>query len=89
MQTPPHHHHTTITTPPPNSSPLPKPPFPKPPPSGSLGRPGYIVDLSSQIPMKRVGQPEEIAGAAVFLASGASSFMTGQNIVVDGGFSIW
>lgn len=64
-------------------------PFPKPPPSGSLGRPGYIVDLSSQIPMKRVGQPEEIAGAAVFLASDASSFVTGQNIIVDGGFSIW
>jgi gluconate 5-dehydrogenase len=64
-------------------------PFPKPPPSGSIGRPGYIVDLSSQIPMKRVGQPHEIAGAAVFLASNASSFITGQNIIVDGGFSIW
>ena len=33
----------------------------------------------------RIGEPHEIAGAAVFLASGASSFMTGQTIVLDGG----
>ena len=39
-------------------------------------------------PMQRIGEPEEIAGAAVFLASRASTFMTGQAIVVDGGSTI-
>jgi hypothetical protein len=33
----------------------------------------------------RIGEPEEIGGAAVFLASGAGSFMTGQTVVIDGG----
>jgi NAD(P)-dependent dehydrogenase (short-subunit alcohol dehydrogenase family) len=37
-------------------------------------------------PMKRFGKVEELAGAAVFLASDAASFVTGQVIVVDGGF---
>ncbi len=36
-------------------------------------------------PLKRIGEPDEIAGAAVFLASAAGSFMTGQSIVIDGG----
>ena len=39
-------------------------------------------------PMRRIGEPHEIAGAAVFLASPASTFMTGQTIVVDGGSTI-
>jgi NAD(P)-dependent dehydrogenase (short-subunit alcohol dehydrogenase family) len=37
-------------------------------------------------PMKRFGKPEELVGAAVLLASGAASFITGQCIAVDGGF---
>jgi 2-keto-3-deoxy-L-fuconate dehydrogenase len=39
-------------------------------------------------PMGRLGTPEEIAGAALYLASDESSFMTGQALVVDGGWSI-
>ncbi len=39
--------------------------------------------------LKRIGEPEEVAGAAVFLASKAGSFITGQTITIDGGFTIW
>ncbi len=39
-------------------------------------------------PLRRIGEPEEIAGAVVFLASPASAFMTGQTIVIDGGVTI-
>ena len=41
----------------------------------------------SKAALKRIGMPDEIAGAAVYLASEAGSFMTGQNIVIDGGES--
>jgi len=39
-------------------------------------------------PLRRIGEPREIAGAAVYLGSAAGSFITGQNIVVDGGATI-
>lgn len=39
-------------------------------------------------PLRRIGQPDEIAGAAVFLSSAAGAFMTGQQIVIDGGVTI-
>jgi 3-oxoacyl-[acyl-carrier protein] reductase len=42
-------------------------------------------ELKSRIPMGRIGKPEEIANAAVFLASDYSSYITGQTLVVDGG----
>lgn len=47
-----------------------------------------LKTVTDSTPMRRIGEPHEIAGAAVFLASDASSFMTGQSIVVDGGATI-
>ena len=40
-------------------------------------------------PMKRIGEPEEIAPAVAFLASDGSSFFNGSNLVVDGGYTCW
>ena len=42
--------------------------------------------LAKFIPMGRLGEPKEIRGAAVYLASDASSYVTGHTIVEDGGF---
>jgi len=47
--------------------------------------PETLKMVTMHTPMHRIGEPHEIAGAAVFLASPASTFMTGQAIVVDGG----
>jgi NAD(P)-dependent dehydrogenase (short-subunit alcohol dehydrogenase family) len=43
--------------------------------------------IQNHIPMGRLGQPEELRAAAVFLASDASKFMTGSVLVLDGGQS--
>jgi NAD(P)-dependent dehydrogenase (short-subunit alcohol dehydrogenase family) len=40
-------------------------------------------------PMRRFAQPKEIASTAVFLASKASSFMTGHDLIIDGGYTVW
>src|SRR3954468_6013281 len=47
--------------------------------------PATLKAVTAHTPLQRIGEPEEIAGAAVFLASDASTFVTGQAIVVDGG----
>ena len=48
-------------------------------------KPELMKKFSENIPMKRIGDPEELVGAAIFLASNASSYMTGQIITIDGG----
>jgi NAD(P)-dependent dehydrogenase (short-subunit alcohol dehydrogenase family) len=50
--------------------------------------PETLKTVTATTPLGRIGEPDEIAGAAVFLASKAGSFMTGQTIVVDGGATI-
>lgn len=49
----------------------------------------FIHTLSSRTPMNRTAKPWEIKGSVVFLASGASSYITGHNLVIDGGWTIW
>lgn len=50
--------------------------------------PETLKKATSGAPLRRIGEPDEIAGAAVFLASRAGTFVTGQSIVVDGGVTI-
>lgn len=51
--------------------------------------PKYGKGWSSLTPMGRIGDPYEIKGSALFLASRASSFVTGSVLVMDGGYTIW
>jgi gluconate 5-dehydrogenase len=59
-------------------------PFPS-----SAAKPALVRRLKKQSPMRRTGQPHELKGAVLFFASDASSYVTGQNLLVDGGWTAW
>ncbi len=64
---------------------------PGPFPSETVQRnnPAFIDRLSQKVPLGRIGRADEIKGPTLFLASSASSFVNGADIVVDGGWTCW
>lgn len=59
-------------------------PFPKESANAEM-----VARLCTKSPMGRMGEPWELKGAVVFLASEASSYLTGQNLLIDGGWTAW
>ncbi|MCL4831591.1 MAG: SDR family oxidoreductase [Caldilineaceae bacterium] len=51
--------------------------------------PDFVGRLNQKVPLGRMGEPEELKGLVVLLASDAGSYITGQNILVDGGWTAW
>lgn len=64
-------------------------PGPFPNPTIQFQQPEFVERLVQKVPLGRVGQATEIAGAVTFLLSDGSTFITGQNLAVDGGWTAW
>jgi len=57
--------------------------------AGVLGNKDYYDEVLSRTPMKRIGEVDEVASLVAYLCMPASSYITGQTIAVDGGFSVY
>ena len=57
--------------------------------AATLDRPDLGDTLLSRIPMGRFGEPEDVTGAVVYLASSAAAMVTGHTLLVDGGYTAW
>ena len=55
----------------------------------AVEHPGFVERASAQSPLGRTGRADELAGAAVFLAAPASTYMTGADLLIDGGWAAW
>ncbi len=64
-------------------------PGPFPNPNVQKEYPDFVKRLASRVPLGRIGKSQEIAGAVAFLASDESSFVTGETISVNGGWTAW
>lgn len=64
-------------------------PGPFPMPDMAKKNPAFYEELCKKNPMKRIGYSDELKGPLLFLASDASSFVTGSNLLVDGGWTAW
>ncbi|MBN3800984.1 SDR family oxidoreductase, partial [Burkholderia sp. Ac-20392] len=58
------------------------------PAAGNLGGASVAAQIARDIPLARMGEPEDIANAMLFLASTDAAYITGQTIVVDGGATL-
>jgi 3-oxoacyl-[acyl-carrier protein] reductase len=59
-------------------------------PLAYVDRPDFddqVDAIAARLPLRRIGQPDDMAGPAVFLLSDDSAWMTGQSLVVDGGYT--
>lgn len=64
-------------------------PGPFPSEDVQIANPDFVAKLAAKVPLARIGSAQEIGGPLLFLASPASSFVNGANLVVDGGWTAW